>query len=184
MAFHELAVQNVVRSGRADVGCRAVGAAFLLAQELDLDRVREVFVFAHLLGVFAMDHDAGVHVGPAAGVSVDLLVAEEPVLESEDVVRVVDLIEEEVAELAIELVVVLIADLDRAILDAVGFLGVFAKLLAPDLGCPAGEVLAVEQGDEALFVISDRERLAAAGTGVGEDLAAGGNCDRGEQQGE
>src|SRR5262249_41516617 len=62
----------------------------------------------------------------------------------EPVVRELALVEE-VAELLVELRVLVVRDLDRAVLDAEGVPVILAQRIALDLGGPALEVLAVEQ---------------------------------------
>ena len=96
----------------------------------------------HRFRVLAVDHDAGVAVGPAGAAGA--LFADEAVFDAQPV-ALERLVEEDVAEVAVELVVAVEAHLEQAVLDAEGVLVVVAEFEAGDLRRPAGEVLAVEE---------------------------------------
>jgi hypothetical protein len=89
-----------------------------------------------------VNHEAAVAQCP--GRSVGELLADEAVLDPEPVV-VQGLGIEEVAEAVAELAVAIVGDLEKAVLDPERFGVVVAQLVTGDLGCPAGEVAAVEE---------------------------------------
>ena len=79
---------------------------------------------AHGFGVLAVDHGAAVAEGPAGAAGA--LVADEAVLDAEPVVRERFFVEE-VAELVVELLVLVVGDLEHAVLDAEGVVVVLAE---------------------------------------------------------
>ena len=96
MLGDQLAAHHDVGAGRADVR-RGTLVAAVAAEELDLDRDGEVLVLPHALGRLPVDHDAAVPERPARPAGA--LLADEPVLDPQPVVRERRLVEE-VAELA------------------------------------------------------------------------------------
>src|SRR5262249_31475136 len=114
------------------------------AEELELNRDRELLILAHALRRLAVEHEATVAQGPAwrpLG-----LLAEEAVLQPQVVVGGLVLVEE-VAELAVEMRVLVVGKLDDAVLDPEGVEIIIARLMARDLDGPAVKIFAVEQAD-------------------------------------
>ena len=89
------------------------------------------------------------------------LLADEPVLGGDAVVRERVLVEE-VAELAVELRPLVVADREGAVLDAEGVVEVLAEIVLRELRRPAVEVPAVEQLDPVLPVRIGLRRGRAA----------------------
>src|SRR5262249_5788155 len=137
----ELVLDDDVGARRADAEGRALLLA-VAAEELGLDRHGELLVFAHRLRRLAVEHESAVAPGPARAALA--LFAEEAVLHPRDVVREL-VLEEEVAELLVERLVLVVGDGQDALLDAEGVEVVDAGVEAGDLRRPAVEVLAVEE---------------------------------------
>ena len=78
------------------------------------------------------------------------LLADEPILDAQLVVGEWRLVEE-VPELAVELGILVVGDLQDAVFDAERVAEVLAGVVALDLGFPAVEVLAVEERDPAVL---------------------------------
>ena len=142
MPRDEFAVHHKVGPRGADIG-RGAFALAAAAEQLDLDGHRKVLVFSMLFGRLAVDHHAAVAERPARAAG--HLLAHKPVLDPQDVVGELVLVEQ-VAELAVEFVVLVVGDFQHAVLDAKRVAEVVAQLIALDLRRPAGQVLAVEQG--------------------------------------
>ena len=127
-------------------------------EELDLDRDRKLLVFPHALGRLAVDHDTAVLEGPLRAALA--LVADEPILDPQPIVRIL-VLGEQVAELVVELGILIIGDLEDAVFDAERIAIIVARVIALDLGLPALEVLAVEERNPAVFagqVLCSRDR--------------------------
>ena len=88
-----------------------------------------------------MHHDAAVPDGPAR--SAIGLLAHESVFDSEDVMRE-RLLVKDMSEALVEGTVSLVADLHRPVAHAKRVAEVLAYRIAPDLRCPACEILPVE----------------------------------------
>src|SRR5262249_16605395 len=114
MRSEELAVHLDVSARCAQVGGWARPFA-QPAEQLNLDGDREVLVLAHALRGLTMDHDPAVACGPTGAFF--RLLADETVFNGDDVMRELLAIED-VAEAAVELVVLLIADLHHAVFHA------------------------------------------------------------------
>ena len=102
-----------------------------------------------------MQHGAAVAERPGAGIAGRLL-ADEAVFDHQAVVGERVLVEE-VSELAVEALVLVVADLEQAVFDAEGVAEVVAEIVLGDLRRPAFEVLAVEQ-DDPVFLVRVRIR--------------------------
>ena len=95
-----------------------------------------------------MDHDAAVEVHVGWGVGHHGV--GEAVFEAEDVMGIGQ-VGEEVAEVAVELLVAVVGDLENAVFDAEGVGVVVSEGTFGDFDGPAGEVLAIEEGDPLWF---------------------------------
>src|SRR5262249_45589567 len=104
------------------------------AEILHLDRNGKILVLAHRLGRLAMDHRPAVALGP--GGPAGTLLANEPILDSQSIVREFVLVED-VPELVIEFVILIVGDLEQAILDAKRGPKIIAQRIALDLRRPA-----------------------------------------------
>jgi hypothetical protein len=144
----ERAVDDHVRSGRAQVRGRPLPRT-ASPEQLHLDRDREVLIFPHRLGPLPVNHDPAVPQRPR-GAAFGLL-ADEPVLDSDSVVRIGIAIED-VAELRVEGGVLVVGHDHPPILHPERVAEVVAELVARNLYGPALEILAVEQLDPVLAV--------------------------------
>jgi hypothetical protein len=114
------------------------------AQELDLDGNREILVLRHALGGLAVYHDPIVSKGPTR--TSGYLFSHKPVFEPETIVREFLFIED-MAEFSVELVVLVIANLQKAVFHTERFAVIVIQGITRDLRFPAVKVLAVEKTD-------------------------------------
>ena len=163
---HQLPVHHHVRPRRAEVRGGSGLSVPAAAEQLHLDRDREVLVPLHRLDRLAVDHDAAVAEGPVRAVL--RLLAHEAVLDREHVVREGRLVEQ-VAEPAPEGVVLVVGDLQDAVLHPEGVAEVHADVVAGDLRDPAVETLPVEERDPVSSVGSRRGVLAGRGESGDEE---------------
>jgi hypothetical protein len=134
-------------------------AVDLAAEELRLDRDREILVARHRARIRRMQHRARIAERPRARV-VRRLFADEAVFDDE-AVKGERFLVEDVSELPVEavLAVLVVAHLQEAVLDAPGVREVLAELVLRDLRRPAREVAAVEHHDPVFFrVVRIRRR--------------------------
>ena len=110
----------------------------------------KLLLLPHALGRLAVDHHAAVAKRPARPAGA--LVAHETVLDPKPIVRVL-VLREQVPELAVELGVPVVANLQDTVFHAEGVRVVLAQGVARDLGRPAVEVLTVEQADPLAAVL-------------------------------
>ena len=134
----ELAVEDHVRPRRAEVGRRAGAAVAAAAQELRLDADGKVLFLLHRRQRLPVEHHAAVAEGP--GRPALRLFAHEAVFDRDHVVREGRLVEE-VAEPRAEGVVLVVGDLDDAVLDAEGVPVVVADLVPGELGVHPSRLL-------------------------------------------
>ncbi len=168
MAVVRLAVEVDHRAGRAHVAGRARAAVAQATEVLVLDRDREVLVARHRARVLRVDHDAAVAQRVVRRAGVEL--ADEAVLERDQIVRV-RLVVVEVAELVVVVAAVaVVAGLDRPVDDAEGVGVVVADLVLGEFRRPAVEVAAVEEVDPLLAVgiVAARAELGARAPGGGD----------------
>src|SRR5439155_12816171 len=135
-------------SGRADIGGAARLAVAEPAEELDLDGDREVLILQHRARLLAVQHQTVVAHRPrwTAG----HLLTDEAVLGDEAIVRE-RILEKDVAEFAVELLPLVVADFEHTILDAHRVVEVLAEIMLRELRRPAIEIATVEQWDPVLF---------------------------------
>lgn len=143
MRREEFAVHDDIGAGCAEVGGGSfVGA--IAAEELDLDRDRELLIDGHGLWLLPMEHDPVISPCPSRP-PLDLF-ADKAVFDAEAVVAE-GLSEGEVPEYGVEVVgPVVVRDAEEPVLDAEGVEVVVSELVMGELGYPAVEVFAVEQG--------------------------------------
>ena len=94
-----------------------------------------------------MDHDAAVLQRPARPAGA--LVADEPILDAQTIIGIL-VLGKQVAELIVELGIMVIDDFENAVFDPKGVAEIVARVVAFDLGLPAVQILAVEERDPAL----------------------------------
>ena len=159
MVLVDSALVDDFRAGAAHVGGGARLAVALAAEELRLDGNGKGLVARHGARIGRMQHGAAVAERPGAGIAGRLL-ADEAVFDHQPVVGVRVLVEE-VSELAVETLVLVVADLEQAVFDAEGVAEVVAELVLGDLRRPALQVLAVEQHDPVFLVrVGIRDRVS------------------------
>ena len=129
-------------AGGAEIGGGALLGA-VPTQELSLERDRKVLISPHRLGALGMEHHAAVLEGPFRPSR--NLGAKETVLHSQVIVGE-RLSIEDVPEPTLEVVVVLIADGQKSVLDPKCPPGILPEVASRDLDGPARQVLAIEQG--------------------------------------
>src|SRR5205085_9952116 len=143
--LNQLAVHHDMRAGRAEVG-RAARSLAESAEKLHFNRNREILVLGHRFGRLTVQHHATVAGRPAFATGT--LLADKAILDADSIMRELVLVEN-VAEAAVEIVVLVVRDSHHPIFDAKSVAEVFAQLVSFDFGRPAGQVLAVEETDTA-----------------------------------
>ena len=159
-------------AGAAHVGRGPRLAVALAAEELRFDGNGKGLVARHGARIGGVQHGAAVAERPGAGVA-GCLVADEAVLDHQAVIGIGVLVEE-VAELPVEALVFVVADLEQAVLDAEGVAVVVTEFVLRDLRRPAFQILAVEQDDPVFLVrvrVDDRRLRDGGGGKRGEQRA-------------
>jgi hypothetical protein len=162
MSLLQPVVHHDMGAGRAQIG----GGARLRPlgpQQLDLDRDREFLVPSHRRRRLGVQHDSAVALLP--GLDIGQEAAAEAVFEAQTIGRI-GRAEGEMPEAALESVIAVIGDADRALLHSESAIGVLAQGMAGDLRRPAVQRSAVEELLPALFV--PRGGVGAGGGGKDE----------------
>ncbi len=147
MSSRQFAVYLDMRPGCADVS----GRTFLrpgAGEKLPFEAHWKVLADSHALRGLRVQHDAAVAFRPAGGIFHP--VSGQFVLEPQDVMGVGD-VGEEVTELHIEGFVSLVVRSDLPVFDAKGIAKILSWLVTGDLHRPAGEIVAIEEADPAIF---------------------------------
>ena len=101
-----------------------------------------------------MEHDAVVAHGPTRPAG--HLLADKPIHDAQSVIREFLFRVKDVAELFVELLVLVIGYFQYAVFDAKGVLVIIAYFVARNLDRPVSQVLAVEQRDPLSFLLGRR----------------------------
>lgn len=138
-----------MRTRRAEIGCGPVVLS-IPTQQLNFDGIWEFLILPHTFERLPMHHDPTVPQCPTRPARA--LVTREPVFNPNHIIRERP-IEKQMSKPPIKLVILLIRDLQQPVFHAEGVPEVLARRVAFYFGCPAGEILAVEELDPLAFVV-------------------------------